>query len=372
MIRKVNKKLVKVTSTILISAMFLTGCGADANAVAKVNGESISVEEYTKDFNIIKKRYEAQYGPEFFAEQGPDGKTMEEVLKENVLEKLVVEEIIMQKAEKEKFLATDEKVEEEVKNFKEMVGGQEGFDKFLETNGMNEEYFKSGIKKELTVENYREKFLSELKLEDKEIEEYYKANKEEYDTIKASHILVNTEEEAKAILKELKEGGDFGELSAKSIEPGAAERQGDLGYFGKGQMVAEFEEAAFKLEVDELSEPVKTDNGYHIIKVTDKNDSFDKVKEDVKTNLENEKFGEHLEKIKEDAKVKTYDENIAKIGKDEKVEGKEENNEEKTQQGPGLQPEPEDKKDEKSKEEVKEDKEEVKTIDSQKEAEDKK
>ena len=165
MIRKVNKKLVKVTSTILISAMFLTGCGADANTVAKVNGETISVEEYTKDFNIIKKRYETQYGPEFFVEEGPDGKTMEEVLKDNVLEKLVVEEIIMQKAEKEKFLADDKEVEEEVKNFKEMVGGKEGFDKFLETNGMNEEYFKAGIKKELTVENYREKFLKELKLE---------------------------------------------------------------------------------------------------------------------------------------------------------------------------------------------------------------
>src|SRR5699024_8566036 len=118
--------------------------------------------------------------------------------------------------------------------------------------------------------------------------------------------LVENEEEAKEISKQLKEGADFAELSKKSIEPGAAERAGDLGFFGKGQMVPEFEKAAFALKVDEISDPVKTEHGYHIIKVTEKKESYDQVKEEVKTDLENEKFEQHLEKLKEEAKVKTY------------------------------------------------------------------
>ena len=355
MIKKVNKNLVKVTSTILVGAMLLTGCGAGSDTVAKVNGDTISVEAYSKDYNIIRQNYEAQFGPEFLDQEGPDGVSMEKVLKENVLDKLIVEQIIMQKAEKEKFIATDEEVNEEVKGFKEMVGGKEGFDNFLKTNKMDEEYFKSGIKKELTVEKYREKFLKELKLEDKDLKEYYEANKDKYETIKASHILVEKEEDAKAIAKELKEGGDFAELSKKSIEPDAAEREGDLGYFGRGQMVPEFEEAAFKLKVDEISDPVKTEHGYHIIKVTDKKDSYDKVKEEVKGDLENDKFGENLEKLKEDAKVKTYMENVEKVGNEENKDQPKENTEVKQEpaQEPKeeVQPKAEDKKDEEVKEE---------------------
>lgn len=327
MIKKVNKNLVKVTSTILVSAMFLTGCGAGSDTVAKVNGDKISVEEFSKDFNIIRQNYEAQYGPEFLDQEGPDGETMGEVLKENVLDKLIVEEIIMQKAEEEKFIATDEEVNEEVKGFKEMVGGKEGFDSFLEANDMDEEYFKSGIKKELTVEKYREKFIEGLKLEDKDLKEHYEANKNQYETIKASHILVEKEEEAQEILKELEGGAEFAKLTEKSIEPDAAEREGDLGYFGRGQMVPEFEEAAFKLKVDEISAPVKSEHGYHIIKVTDKKDSFDQVKEEVKADLENEKFAENLEKLKEDAKIKTYMKNVEKIETKEKEEPKAEDEE---------------------------------------------
>lgn len=327
MIKKVNKNLVKVTSTILVSAMFLTGCGAGSDTVAKVNGDKISVEEFSKDFNIIRQNYEAQYGPEFLDQEGPDGETMGEVLKENVLDKLIVEEIIMQKAEEEKFIATDEEVNEEVKGFKEMVGGKEGFDSFLEANDMDEEYFKAGIKKELTVEKYREKFIEGLKLEDKDLKEHYEANKNQYETIKASHILVEKEEEAQEILKELEDGAEFAKLTERSIEPDAAEREGDLGYFGRGQMVPEFEEAAFKLKVDEISAPVKSEHGYHIIKVTDKKDSFDQVKEEVKADLENEKFAENLEKLKEDAKIKKYMKNVEKIETKEKEEPKAEDQE---------------------------------------------
>ncbi|MEO1265837.1 MAG: peptidylprolyl isomerase, partial [Pseudomonadota bacterium] len=88
--------------------------------------------------------------------------------------------------------------------------------------------------------------------------------------IKASHILVKEEDKAKEIYEKLVHDGDFAELAKEnSIDPGSKARGGDLGYFAKGQMVPEFEKAAFALKEDEISEPVKSQFGWHIIKLTD-------------------------------------------------------------------------------------------------------
>ncbi len=85
--------------------------------------------------------------------------------------------------------------------------------------------------------------------------------------IKCSHILVKKQSEAQAILERLKNGEKFGKLARElSIDSGSAKRDGSLGYFGKGMMVKPFEEAAFKLEIGNISEPVKSEFGYHIIK----------------------------------------------------------------------------------------------------------
>lgn len=85
--------------------------------------------------------------------------------------------------------------------------------------------------------------------------------------IKCSHILVKKQSEALAILERINSGEKFGRLAREvSIDSGSAKRDGDLGYFGRGVMVKPFEEAAFKLQVGEVSQPVKTEFGYHIIK----------------------------------------------------------------------------------------------------------
>ena len=85
--------------------------------------------------------------------------------------------------------------------------------------------------------------------------------------IKCSHILVKKQSEALAILEQLKKGEKFGKLARElSIDSGSAKRDGNLGYFGRGMMVKPFEEAAFKLEIGAISEPVKSEYGYHIIK----------------------------------------------------------------------------------------------------------
>ena len=105
--------------------------------------------------------------------------------------------------------------------------------------------------------------------------------------VHARHILVPTEDEAKAILAQLKGGADFATLAKeKSKDPGAADG-GDLGYFTKEQMVPEFAEVAFKLDKGQLSDPVKTQFGWHIIKVEDKRIKPTPTFEQVKAQIEN-------------------------------------------------------------------------------------
>src|SRR5262249_21671621 len=130
--------------------------------------------------------------------------------------------------------------------------------------------------------------------------------------VRARHILVPTEEEAKAVLAEIKKGTDFAELAKqKSKDPGAAAEGGDLGYFGKDQMVPEFAAVAFKLNKGEVSDPVKTQFGWHIIKVEDKRTKpvpdFDKGKEQIETYVERRAQAEFMRKLRESAKIERMD-----------------------------------------------------------------
>ncbi|HAM53642.1 MAG TPA: hypothetical protein DCP92_24220 [Nitrospiraceae bacterium] len=125
------------------------------------------------------------------------------------------------------------------------------------------------------------------KVSDKEVKDYYDAHKSEFAAngkVRASHILVKTEDEANKIYDQLRKGGDFAKIAReKSIDTASAKNGGDLGFFSRGQMVPEFEKVAFTLKKGEVSRPVKTPYGYHIIKVTDKQEGtvmdFDKVKD---------------------------------------------------------------------------------------------
>ena len=125
--------------------------------------------------------------------------------------------------------------------------------------------------------------------------------------VRARHILVETEDEAKAVLAELRKGTDFAELAKqKSKDPGASEG-GDLGFFTKDQMVPEFAEAAFKLEAGQLSDPVKTQFGWHIVKVEEKRDRpvppFEKVKDQIETYLVRKTQTDFVTKLREGAKI---------------------------------------------------------------------
>lgn len=88
--------------------------------------------------------------------------------------------------------------------------------------------------------------------------------------VRASHLLVKTEEEASTLREEILNGKDFAEVAAQVSLCPSGQNGGDLGFFGKGQMVKEFEDACFSMEIDEVSNPIKTQFGYHLIKLTDK------------------------------------------------------------------------------------------------------
>jgi len=129
--------------------------------------------------------------------------------------------------------------------------------------------------------------------------------------VHARHILVETEDEAKAIEAELKKGADFAELAKKkSKDPGASDG-GDLGFFTKDQMVPEFSTVAFSLEPGKISDPVKTQFGWHIIKVEDKRNrkapDFDQVKSQIETYVTRKAQAEYVSKLRETAKVERMD-----------------------------------------------------------------
>ncbi|SMB87260.1 peptidyl-prolyl cis-trans isomerase C [Desulfonispora thiosulfatigenes DSM 11270] len=137
------------------------------------------------------------------------------------------------------------------------------------------------------------KLINGITVTDQEIEDHYNNNPQFFkndESARAAHILVDTEEKAKEILAELLDGLDFQEAAKKYSTCSSSKNGGDLGYFGRGQMVPEFDVQCFeKLNPGDLSNPVKSQFGYHIIYVIDKKDAgmktFDEVKEDIKPGL---------------------------------------------------------------------------------------
>ncbi len=230
---------------------------------------------------------------------------------------------------KKKFL--DELIKKELL-YQEAI--KRGLDKDAEYRRKLEEFRKLTLISTLLEKEIEEK----AKVTDQDIKDYYEKHKAELSSvsqIKASHILVKTEGEAEKILERLKKGEDFATLAKKySIDPGSAKNGGDLGYFSPGQMVPEFESAAAKLKPGEISEPIKTKFGYHIIKVTDKKTGkpveFEKIKGVLSQRLAAEKqkdfFDSYIEDLKKTYKVEINEEAISKLS--EGAEKKEETEQE--------------------------------------------
>jgi len=134
--------------------------------------------------------------------------------------------------------------------------------------------------------------------------------------VRARHILVKTEQEAKDIVKQLKAGADFTELAKKSSDGPSAQTGGDLGYFSRGQMVKPFEDAAFSLKPGQISDPVQTEFGWHVIKVEDKRNrplpTFDEVKEQLMASLVQNQLKTVVQTLRGSAKIDIVDPELKK------------------------------------------------------------
>ncbi len=159
------------------------------------------------------------------------------------------------------------------------------------------------------------KLLATISVTDDEIKKFYEDNKDvfkENESANASHILVAEEDKANEIYEKVKNGGDFASLAKEFSTCPSKEKGGELGTFTRGQMVKEFEDAVFNNEVGAITEPVKTQFGYHIIKINDKNEgrdlAFDEVKDKIATQVRRQKeqalYNEKITELKEKYQVK--------------------------------------------------------------------
>ena len=221
----------------------------------------------------------------------------------------LLQQVVLEKILNDKYEVTDEEVQTEFDAVAEQYGDQ--FTAALASEGLTEKTFKDNIRFNLL----RQKAQDEVKISDKEIQAYYDQGKYE---LNARHILVETEEEAKAIIEELKNGADFAEIAKeKSVDTGSGAEGGELGWFSVGMMVPEFNDAAYALELKTVSEPVKSEFGYHIIEVKEKREvegygTLEEKKEEISAQLKAQKadWATIQEQLLEDAKVEVKDEDL--------------------------------------------------------------
>ncbi len=305
----------KLKRTIAISmvACMLFGLAAcskkeePSSVKVKVNGQTITVGEYDKRLKQTMEMYETQYGSEIWNQEIEKGKTYKEYLEEMVMDTMVLEIVILGEAKKDGLEITDEKLQEEFTKYKEYFTSDDQYKKFLEDSGMTEEFLLESLKKELLIEQFlssKSESIEKLEPTDEELRALYNDKKIMFNKIKASHILVDDEKKAKEIKSKIDNGENFEELAKEFSTCPSSEEGGDLGYFAYGDMLPEFSEAAFNMEIGQISDPVKSSYGYHIIKVIDIKDSYEKIdREELIYQYKALKYNEMLDNYIENAKI---------------------------------------------------------------------
>lgn len=270
---------VALSSALLIGPYALA---SQSSVLATVGKMPITQEDFNRSFESLPPQVQSQLA------QSPDQKSL-------LLDELVKQRLVYLEAEKAGY-AKNKKVLERLES----------------------------IKKDLMVGAFVEEYLEKnAKVSEKDMEAFYKENQAQFveaESVNASHILLKDEAKAKQILAEAqKPGADFGELAKQhSEEPGAANRGGKLGDFGRGQMVPEFEKAAFEGSIGVVPNLVQTKFGHHILKINSKTPArtvpYAEVKEQIAHALENRAKGDALEKLVKELElkhaVKLYKENL--------------------------------------------------------------
>ncbi|SNX53936.1 peptidylprolyl isomerase [Thermoanaerobacterium sp. RBIITD] len=294
----------KKLSTILVLSLALTtltSCASSKNIVAKVDGQNITVKEYQDSFNQVKDQIKSnpQYNKDVW-NQDYNGKKFIDAVKESVLDNLIMEKVLLKEAQKEKLTVTDKEINNEYNSEKTS----------------NKNVTKDMAKNNLLINKLVSDWTKNVKVSDSDAEKYYNDNKSQFEVVKASHILVADEKTANEVYDKLQKGANFADLAKQySTDTGTKDKGGDLGEFPRGTMVSEFDQAVFALKAGEISKPVKTQFGYHIIKSEGTSiKPFNDVKNSIISYLENNKkkevFDNKYNELKKVAKIEKFPQNI--------------------------------------------------------------
>lgn len=258
--------------------------GALAGSVAVVNKEKISNQEFNELFLQIVTLQESS------GQRVPASQT--EALKAQLLNQMINGKLVLQAAKDARIKVAKSELDKDYQEYVKQYPDEKSFQEALKARNLTVREFRDRLSDQKMVEKMVEQVQKDAKVTDKQVAEAF-------EEVKARHILIRVEKpeqdaaakaKAEDAVKKLRAGADFAKLAKElSDDPGSKDKGGDVGFFKRGQMVAEFEKAAFSLGKGEISDPVKTTYGYHVIQVLDQKEAkgaeFDKAKDSLRKQL---------------------------------------------------------------------------------------
>jgi foldase protein PrsA len=314
----------KISRLVILCALVsvaLAGCGGGSDkvppdAVAVVDGQDIARSDYESLLSQAKKSYKNQKRD--FPKQGSQEF---QTLKNQAVQFLVQREQFEQKAKDLDVNVTDKQVNARLAQIqKQYFGGdKKKYEKQLAAQGLSDKQVRSDIRAQIVSEKIFAQVTKDVKVTDKQIDDYYAKNKAQYsqpESRDVRHILVKTKKQADDLYAQLKAGADFAALAKKFSQDTGSKANGGKLTISKGQTVAPFDKAAFALKKNEISKPVKTEFGYHIIqpltdvkpaKVTPLKDVKDSISKQLAQTKKNEAMTKWVDELKKDYEDKiTY------------------------------------------------------------------
>jgi parvulin-like peptidyl-prolyl isomerase len=303
----------------LALALAAAGCGGDddevpSDAVAVVDDEEITRTEYDKLMKQARTGYENRK-QDFPAAGSPEFQT----LKNQALQFLVQRVEFEQKAEEMGIEVTEKQVDDRLKQIqKQYFGGdKKKYEKQLKAQGLTEAQVRHDLRGQIISEKIFAEVTKDVKVTDADVEKYYEEKKatqySQPESRDVRHILVKTEAKADDVVRQLQNGADFAQLAKKFSEDTGSKATGGKLTISKGQTVPAFDKKAFSLKKNEISEPVKTQFGYHVIqalgdvkpaKVTPLTDVKDAIRQELLQTKKNEAMTDWIEELKKEYKDK--------------------------------------------------------------------
>jgi peptidyl-prolyl cis-trans isomerase C len=294
---------------------------ADAKA-AEINGVVITKQQFDKELNIHLKRVASQ-GRQVAGDQLT-------ALKKDILEGLIEREVLYQASQKAGIKIEEQRIEEQLAAIKKRFPNEADYKAALANMSLTEDEVKMQISRGLAIQALIEQQIaSKIIITDTETRAYYDDNPQMFKQpaqVKASHILIKVDAGAdeaqkaearkkiETVQQKVKAGGDFAELAKEYSEGPSNTRGGDLGFFRRGQMVKPFEDAAFAMKANEVSDIVETRFGYHLIKVyeikPDRTLAYADIKDRLSQRMKQEKIEkdatQYVGQLKKDAKIEKF------------------------------------------------------------------